>query len=307
MATDKKDLQDLGLGDRVVQENRARFLNRDGSFNVHRKGVFERGSFSPYHAILQMTWPRFFGGILVTYIFANSIFTGLYLLCGASAFPTIQTLPFLPRLGDIFYFSVHVITTIGESGLTPSNVLSKILLSLEAMTGLLGFALAAGVMFARFSNPATKIVFSKKAVIAPYEDITGFMIRIVNGRSNELINVQATITVSMADKTGKRAFTQLALERDMILVFPLNWTIVHPIDQDSPLYGITTPEELANRDPEFLIGVTATDQDLDKTVYSRHSYIAKEIVIGKRFTNILERQDDGTIVVDPARIHEIEG
>jgi inward rectifier potassium channel len=309
MATDKKDIkstQDLGLGDRVIQENRTRFLNRDGTFNVHRKGVFERGSFSPYHAILQMTWPRFIGALLFTYLLTNTIFTGLYLLCGASAFPTLVGLPFLPRLGDIFYFSVHVITTIGESGLTPSNILSKILLSLEAMTGLLGFALAAGVMFARFSNPATKIIFSKKAVVAPYKDITAFMVRIVNGRSNELINVQATVTVAMADENGVRRFTQLSLEREMILVFPLNWTIVHPIDAESPLYGITTQEEFARRDPEFLVGISATDQDLDKTVYSRHSYIAKEIVVGKRFTNILERMDDGTIVVDPARIHEIE-
>lgn len=309
MATDKKDLkstQDLGLGDRVIQENRTRFLNRDGTFNVHRKGMFERGSFSPYHAILQMTWPRFIGTLLLTYLFTNTVFTGLYLLCGAGAFPTLQGMDFLTRLGDIFYFSVHVITTIGESGLTPANILSRILLSLEAITGLLGFALAAGIMFARFSNPTTKIIFSKKAVIAPYKDITAFMVRIVNGRSNELINVSATVTVAMADKTGRRTFTQLPLERETILVFPLNWTIVHPIDKESPLYGITTTEELSRRNPEFLVGIEATDQDLDKTVYSRHSYIASEVAVGKRFSNILEKQDDGTIVIDPARIHETE-
>jgi inward rectifier potassium channel len=297
--------QDLGLGDRVVEENRTRFLNPDGSFNVHRKGVFERGSFSPYHAILNMSWSRFYGLIFSLYLLSNIIFTGLYLLCGPSAFPTIAILTLSQRIGAIFFFSVHIITTIGESGLIPANIPSQILLSLEAMTGLLGFALAAGLVFARFSNPAVKIFFSERAVIAPYKDITAFMTRIANGRSNELIDVRAVITLSMLNSQGKRKFHQLPLERDGILVFPLNWTIVHPIDQESPLYGLSA-EELHQRNPEFVIAISAVDQDLSKTVYTRHSYIIDEIVVGGKFRNILERMDDGTVVIDPARIHEID-
>lgn len=298
--------QDLGLGDRVAQENRTRFLNSDGSFNVHRKGIFEHGSFSPYHAILNMSWPQFFALILGSYLFVNSIFTFLYFLCGAGAFPTIQSLGFFQKIGEVFFFSVNVLTTIGASALQPANLLAKGLLSLEAMTGLLGFALAAGIIFARFSNPAVKILFSSRAVIAPYKDITAFMVRVVNIRSNELIDVNATVTLAMADENGRRGFHRLALERDGILVFPLNWTIVHPITEESPLYNLTE-KELAERQPEFLIALSAVDQDLSKTVYARHSYVAGEIVVGRRFANILERMDDGTVVVDPVRIHEIEG
>src|SRR5579863_5867967 len=109
MATTKKDdiglSQDLGLGERVAQENRTRFLNSDGTFNVRRKGVFDHGSWSPYHAILNMSWPQFFALTLGSYLAANIAFTGLYLLCGASAFPTLQGVALLQKIGDIFFFS----------------------------------------------------------------------------------------------------------------------------------------------------------------------------------------------------------
>jgi inward rectifier potassium channel len=297
--------QDLGLGDRVVQENRTRLLNHDGSFNVYRKGVFEHGAFSPYHAILNMSWRRFFGFILGSYILVNLVFTGLFLLCGPGAFPSIEHLDLLQRTSAIFFFSIHIITTIADNNLDPATLLANVFLALEAITGLLGFAVAAGVMFARFSNPAVKILFSDKAVIAPYKDMTGFMIRIVNGRSNELIDVHASISVGMEGGDGKRYFHQLPLERDNILVFPLNWTIVHPITKDSPLYGLDN-QEFARREPEFLVSIAAVDQDLSKVVYARHSYVANEVLCGARFVNILEQNKKGTVFIDPARVHEIE-
>lgn len=304
----KKDIatnQDLGLGDRVVQENRTRFLNRDGTFNVHRKGIFEHGSFSPYHAILNMSWTQFFVFLITSYFIASAAFTGLYLLCGPAAFASIQGLGFLERTREIFFFSIHIVSTIGASALQPSTILAKAFLAVESLMGLLGFALLAALMFARFSNPTVKIIFSKHAVIAPYKDITGFMVRIINGRSNELIQLTANLTLAMTDSHGKRKFQELELERDNILVFPLNWTIVHPITKDSSLYGLSA-EEFAKRSPEFLIGISAIDQDLSKTIYARHSYIAKEVEVGSRFKNIFERMDDGTLIVDPKRIHETE-
>lgn len=296
---------DLGLGDRVVQENRTRFLNRDGTFNVHRKGIFEHGSFSPYHAILNMSWTQFFVFLVLSYVIASSVFTLLYLLCGTAAFAGIQNLGLLDRAREIFFFSIHIVSTVGASSLQPSSILAKAFLAIESLMGLLGFALLAALIFARFSNPMIKILFSRHAVIAPYKDITAFMVRIINGRSNELIQLRATLTLAMADEHGKRTFQQLELERDNILVFPLNWTIVHPITKDSPLYGLSA-EEFANRSPEFIIGISAIDQDLSKTIYARHSYIAKEVEVGSRFANIFERMDDGTLVVDPRRIHETE-
>ena len=283
--SEKNNIQnnsDLGLGERVVQENRTRFLNRDGTFNVHRKGIFEHGSFSPYHAILNMTWTRFFIFLITSYVAISTVFTGLYILSGKTAFTSIENLDLLTRTREIFFFSFHIITTIGVSTLDPSNLLAKAFLAVESLMGLLGLALIAALMFARFSNPTVKIMFSRHAVIAPYKDITAFMVRVVNGRSNELIELKATASLAMTDDHGKRAFKELELERENILVFPLSWTIVHPITKDSPLYGISH-EELLKRAPEFLIGISAIDQDLSKTVYARHSYIAKEIDFGSNF------------------------
>ncbi len=300
-----KKTEDLGLGDKVVQQNRTRFLNRDGSFNVHRKGTFERGNFSPYHAILNMTWPRFFLWVVSYYVFVNFIFSFWYLAAGPGGFPELANLSTFNRFGQLFFYSIQIITTLGTSPLHPANTVADVALAMEALVGLFGFAVGASIMFARFSNPSVKILFSKKAIIAPYEGITGLMVRIINGRSNELVEVRATLTLAMINKEGKRTFQQLPLERDMVLVFPLNWTIVHPIDKDSPLYGMTA-EDLDKAHVEFLIGITAIDQDLSKTVYARTSYLYKEVMVGYKFVSIIERTADGTVVVDPKKISKIE-
>ncbi|MDR3643049.1 MAG: K+ channel, inward rectifier [Candidatus Doudnabacteria bacterium] len=297
--------EDLGLGDKVVQENRTRFLNHDGTFNVHRKGVFDRGNFSPYHAVLNASWWKFNVGMLGYYIVANFIFATLYIMAGRNAFPDIAGMDAAHRFGQVFFYSVQVITTLGTSPLHPANTMADVVLAIEAMVGMIGFAVAASLLFARFSNPPTKIQFSKNAVVAPYHGDNGFMVRIVNGRSNELIHVSAIVTMAMTDQTGRRSFHRLALERDEVFVFPLNWTIVHPIDESSPLRGLSA-ENLKNNMAEFLVYITAIDQDLSKTIYARSSYRADEVLVGYKFSNIIERDQKGTVVIDPARIGEVE-
>ena len=296
--------QDLGLGDRVIQEGRVRFINKDGSFSVYRKGMWERGAFSVYHAILNTTWPKFFAWLLGYYAVINIVFSFLYVLAGHAAFPDIAGLTIWQRYWQLFFYSVQVISTLGSSPLHPATTVSAILLAIESMIGLLGFAMAASLLFARFSNPPTKILFSDKAVIAPYKDITGFMIRIINGRSNELVDVKASVTLSLAGHDGKRKFFILPLERDSVATFPLNWTIVHPINQQSPLYGLRI-QDMRSQQIEVVVNITAVDQDLAKTIYTRSSYSDGEIVNGK-FTYIIERDQEGRIFVDPKRVSEIE-
>lgn len=301
----KEEQEDLGLGNRVIEENRTRFINKDGSFNVHRKGVLERGAFSPYHAVLNASWWKFNLGIVVYYLIINFIFSVFYFLSGKNAFSDISTLDASHRFGQLFFYSVQVITTIGTSPLHPANTMADVVLAVEAMAGMLGFALAASLLFARFSNPPVKIIFSDSAVMAPYKGMSGFMFRIINGRSNEMVNAGATVTVSMNEDDGKKHVHRLALERNSVLVFPLNWTIVHPIDKQSPLYGLTE-KDLAKKHAEFLISITAVDQDLSKTVYVRSSYTSNEILFEHKFVNILEKDQSGTVVVDPKRVSEIE-
>lgn len=297
--------EDLGLGAKVIQENQSRFINQDGSFNVHRKGVWERGSFSPYHATLNKTWPAFFAYLLAIYAIANFIFTGIYLAAGPYAFSEALPAWLIGRFGELFFFSIQVLTTLGSSPIHPATVLTKTIFALEAMTGLLGFSVGAGLIFARLSNPATKIIFSRQAVIAPYNGGTAFIFRIINGRSNELVDMSAGVTLSMIEKNGRRTFHQLSLERNSVLVFPLHWAVVHPIDKKSPLFGMSK-QDLERAHAEFLITISGTDQDLSKRIYVRHSYLYDEVVTGSKFSNIIERTTDGTVIVDPKRIHEIE-
>ena len=304
MANEFKN-QDLGLGDKVIEENRARFLNKDGSFNVYRKGMWERGAFSIYHAILSASWPKFFMWVVGYYVFVNILFSIMYFLSGVSAFPEIATLEATDRFGQLFFYSVQVISTLGSSPLHPTNTPAQIFLALESMIGLFGFALATGIMFARFSNPATKIIFSEKAAIAPYKEITGFMVRVINGRSNEFIQVSAILTLAMDDKKGVRTFQVLPLERESVLVFPLSWTIVHPINLESPIFGMSLGD-LKKYHAEFLLTITATDQDLSKTVYARDSFTAEEVTTEKKFSYIIERDSEGRVFVDPKRIGEME-
>jgi inward rectifier potassium channel len=272
---------------------------------VHRKGMFERGAFSPYHATLNMSWKKFYFYLISAYVLTNFIFTGVYLLAGHNAFPDITNVDFGGRFGELFYFSIQAITTLGSSPIHPATVLAKTIFALEAFTGLLGFAVGAGFIFARLSNPAINIIFSESAVIAPFNGGTAFMFRIVNGRSNELVDLSATVTLAMIEKNGKRSFHQLPLERESVLVFPLSWTVVHPIKKGSELFGMTA-DDLEKAHAEFIITIIATDQDLSKKVYVRHSYLYDEIVVGAKFKDVFERTADGTVVIDPKRIHEIE-
>ena len=300
-----KQEQDLGLGSKVVQENRNRFINRDGSLNVYKKSVWERGAFSPYHAILSLNWTRFNLLLFAVFVFTNLVFAVLYFFEGAAAFPELANLTPGDRLLQLFFYSVQSLATLGASPLHPASNLGNLLLSVEVFLGLWFVALFTGLIFARFSNPATRIIFSENAVIAPYNDIQGFMFRIINGRNNELIEITATVTLSILDKNGKRQFQKLNLERDMVLVFPLNWTVVHPIDKTSPIWGMTL-EDLARTEAEFLIYITAIDKDLSKKVYARFSYLYNEIIIGAQFAPMIEQTSNGTVIADTNRIHRIE-
>jgi inward rectifier potassium channel len=299
---------DLGFGSRVSQLSRNRLLNRDGSFNVVRKGLSFAHSLSPYHSLLTMSWWKFNTIVFVFYIFLNVLFGGAYYLCGEDALQGTGSRSTGTRFLDDFFFSIQTSTTIGYGRIAPVGLAANILVSLEAMTGLLGFALATSLLFARFSRPNAKVIFSHKAVIAPYRGITAFEFRIANARSNQLIQVEASVILSRIERGTKgkiRRFHRLSLERDRVVFFPLNWTIVHPIDERSPLHG-ASQESFYDSEPEFLILLTGTDETFSQTVHARSSYKGKEVVWGARFSDMFQPPDEGIISVDLHRIHDIE-
>lgn len=300
---------DLGFGSIVTRESRKRFLNRDGTFNVRREGLGLFGSVSFYHYLLTITWTRFLLYVTALYLSLNAAFAGLYVLCGADALTGFAAEPAPLRFVEAFFFSVHTLATIGYGNIAPTNTSANVLVTIESLVGLLGFAIVAGIMFARFARPMAQIAFSRNAIIAPYRSGRAFMFRIVNRKSNELVDVQAVLLLSRRKKGGTnndREFLPLKLERDRVVLFPLAWTIVHPIDDDSPLRGMEK-DDLLQCDSEFLVLLNGFDETSSQTVHTRSSYKGNEVVWGARFSSMFNPQDDdGTISVDVRKLNEFD-
>ncbi len=286
---------DFGFGAVVAAQSRRRLLNRDGTFNVERTGLRFFESISLYHFLLTVTWPRFLALAALGYFAVNALFAAAYLACGPGALEGPAGGSLAARAAQAFFFSVQTLATIGYGRVSPSGMAANVLVAAESLVGLLGFAVVAGIGFARFARPNPQIVFSRTALVAPYRGMAGFMFRIANARSSQLVEVEAKVSLSRRGPSGQRQFYDLPLERHRVSFFPLSWTIVHPIDEASPLHGATA-EVLRASAAEFLILLSGYDEASAQTVHVRASYTAEEVVFGARFRSILEPVTAGGVV-----------
>lgn len=298
--------RDLGFGSVVANETRQRLLNRDGSFNVRREGTGFWQSLSLYNWLLQISWPRFFALVVATYVAVNLIFASLFLVAGDDALTGASP---GGRFWRAFFFSVETFGTIGYGNIAPQNVAAHVLMTVEAVSGLLGIALITGILFARFSRPVPKIAFSNNALISPYRGGRALMFRIANERSSQLVDVEARVVLALFDQRdghATRRFNMLSLERNRVALFPLSWTVVHPIDESSPLFGLSE-RDLSERGAEFLVLLTAADETFMQTVHARSSYRYDEIVWGARFSDVFGHDRAAhDLAVDISRIHAYE-
>jgi inward rectifier potassium channel len=307
----QQDLRDLGFGAVVSRESQQRLLNRDGSFNVRRSGLRFWSSFSAYHAMLTMPWWQFFGATAILYLLANASFAAAYLACGPGALGSetagMQNHTYLRA----FFFSVQTLSTIGYGQVVPIGTSANALVTLEALTGLLGFGIITGLLFARFSRPTAKMLFSRHALIAPYRDITALEFRVANARSNELIEVTGKVLLSRfedVDGIRTRRYYLLELERTGVVFLPLTWTVVHPIDGRSPLYG-ETAESLQNSRSEFLVLLSGFDETFSARVHTRTSYVPDEVLWGYKFANafvIGQAANNDKVAVDMRQFDKVE-
>lgn len=301
------DRDDLGFGKVVSQTRGVRFLNPDGSFNVERRGLHLLPSLSLYYSLLSMRWWAFFALLGCVYLVLNLGFALAYLACGPAALAGAAD-DGVRRLGDAFAFSVQTFATIGYGHLVPVGAAANTLVVVEAAVGLLSVALATGLVFAKISRPTTDVLFSRTAVVAPYGDGTGLMFRIVNERRSQLIDVRARVILArFVDEPGgrRRRFAELPLEREEVMFFPLSWTVVHPIDRASPLWGLDA-QALAEAEAEVLVLLTATDDTFSQTVHARSSYGPAEIAFGRRFASLYLPRRGGRVAIDVRRLHDTE-
>jgi inward rectifier potassium channel len=297
--------KDLGFGSVVGGFNEKRLLNRDGTFNPRRAGLPWLRSLSFYHYFLTITWPKFFAIVTAGYMAANVVFALLYLACGpdslAGAEPATMGGPFWRA----FFFSVETIGTVGYGNIAPNNFPAHLVMTAESLTGLLMFALGTGVLFSRFSRPTAALMFSDKAVVAPYRGKHAFMFRVTNARSNQLVELEAKVLFSRIEG-AHRKYDQLTLERSRVTFFPLSWTVVHPIDEKSPMYGMSAAEFQA-KDAEVMILLTGTDETFSQIVHGRSSYKPQEILFGHKFVNIYNPIDEsGVVSIDVRKLSDTE-
>ncbi len=303
----KKEIQDLGFGNNLSQ-NQDRIISDDGSFNIQRKGLQHFSIANIYHYLITISWSKFFFLTTVTFLIANIFFGGVYAFIGEEAlsFPPDKDLenPFLRG----FFFSVQTITTIGFGHIAPIGLTANTIVTFESMIGLFAQALGTGLLFARFSRPTAKIRFSKNAIIAPFQNGKALMFRIVNLNHNELIEMQAKLLFTYTEKKNgktKRGYYGLNLERSKIAFFPMAWTIVHPIDEKSPLWE-KTEKELEEMNAEFLVLLTGTEETFAQMVHSRNSYKFNEVKWNVKFANVMEKDEFGNVFVDVNKLHKTE-
>ena len=257
-----------------------------------------------YHTVLTAPWWLFILEMAGALILVNSIFAGLYMLDPAgiqNARPN--------SFWDHFLFSVQTMGSIGYSAMLPKSVYANVLVAIEAFVSLLSIAVASGIMFARMSRPTSRVVFSDKAVVTRFNGMPTMMFRVANQRGNQILEAQITVTVARQIMTKERQvmrrFEEIPLLRSRTPLFQLSWTVMHPIDKDSPLYDATIDTMLADQ-MEIIVMLSGTDDTFADKVYARHSYMPHEICWDKQFVDVLFTREDGRRFVDLRRFHDVE-
>jgi inward rectifier potassium channel len=301
--------RDLGFGSVVSRQSRQRLLNPDGSFNVVRSGLGLLETIAPYQQLLTVSWAGFFAIVVALYLLINALFALAYFAEGSTALMGPGADMLGGHFSQAFFFSVQTFATIGYGQIGPNGFAANALVTIEALVGLIFQALATGLLFARFSRPTASILFSHQAIIAPYNDGLSLQFRIANRRKNEIIQLEAQVLFSAMQPDGRgglvRRYILLPLERNKVTFFPLSWTIVHPIDQSSPLAGRTS-DQLVAAEAEVLVLLSGIDETFAQTVHTRSSYRAEDIVWNRRFRSIFVQEQGGSLSVDISRLHEIE-
>ena len=299
------EFREIGFGSRVVDSNQ-RLMNKDGSSNVQRAGLRIYESTNFFHELITMPWLKFFILVFLSYVFVNFLFAFVYFLIDPDHIGGMIYTTQFEKFKEIFFFSAQSLTTVGYGRLNPTSTFNSSIAAIESLTGLLGFALATGLLYGRFSRPVAKILFSKNALIAPYKGYTAFMIRIANKNRSELLDPEATIVMSyigIENENKLRKFSNLKLELTHVTLLTMSWTIVHPIDEESPMYN-WTPAEYEKREVEFLVLLKAYEETFAQTVHTRSSYRAEEIVFGAKFLPILKPGENNSVTVELNRINE---
>lgn len=284
--------RELGFGRSATTEGR--LMNPDGSFNVVRQHLNLLDN--TYHHLITMPWWRFMGIVLLSFVLMNCMFSLLYCLIGIEHLEGTSPGSFFENFAQAYFFSSQTLTTVGYGHISPSGLIANILASFESFLGLLTFALISGLLYGRFSRPEAKIVFSERMIAAPYRDGRGLMFRMANARRSELIETEVQVLLAFNQRneqgTLERKFFPLELEISKISFFSLSWTLVHALNEKSPIFNFSH-QDLLDANAEVMVLVKGIDETDQQQVHARRSYTAEEMVWNARFRPIIGQNEKG--------------
>ena len=271
-----------------------RFISKDGQANIEKKGISFFDQISWYHTLLRMPTWKFQVIIFSFFIVINFVFAIIYYFLGMEHLSGISGKTEIEKLAQAYFFSAQTFTTVGYGHISPSGFLTSAIAATEALIGLLSFALATGLLYGRFSKPQAHLIFSENAIIAPFQSGTALMMRVAPYKNTNLTDAEAKVTLGLiVEENGKKInkFFQLPLEYDKVNALTLSWTLVHPITDESPLFGFTN-DDYRNNKGEILLFVKAFDEMFSNIVASRTSYTFDEVLYGNKFVQMYEHSFD---------------
>lgn len=295
MALKSTETRSSGFGERFDRKT-LRSINADGSFNVVKKGVKHR---TLYQHLLSYKWPKFFLVIVLFFAGVNLLFAFGYYQLGENGLFGIPDTTGWNHFWYCYFFSVQTMTTVGYGSVHPVGIGANVLASIEAFLGLMIFSLMTGLLFGRFSRPKAEVRFSKNILFVPRED-GGHDVhfQVANARTSQLLEASIQVILRVSDmKTNTRKFYNLPLEISNIVFFPLNWRVVHSIDESSPMHQVTA-DNCNSLEYEVMILFAAFDETFQQRVYTRHSYVAEDFVWNARFEKSYSAVDSGMVHMD---------
>ncbi len=302
-----KKVKDPGFGYRSFK-NAKSIINNDGSSNivhVNRK----RGLQDLYTHLIEIPWWKFFLFVFLIYTFINILFAIIYNLIGIEQI-TPSTGNMWSDLFNGFFFSAQTLTTVGYGGIAPQGLLANIIASFQAMIGLMGFSFITGLLYGRFSKPRASIKFSKNIIVRDFKDSRALMFRLMNSRKSVMIEPEVTVTLSITEFEGKtkkytRNFYQLSLERNKIMYLPTIWTLVHELDDKSPLTKYSN-QELKDLDAEMYILMQYHDESFSQKLFKIYSYKFDRLEVDVQFETSFSFDDEGYTLLDHDKLDSLK-
>jgi inward rectifier potassium channel len=273
------------------------------NYEIRIVGEHTRPLLDFYHGMMRLSWTATLIVIGAGFLLVNAVFALGYLATGGveNAAPG--------SLADAFYFSVETMGTIGYGSMYPKSNAANVLMVVEAMSSLILTALATGLVFAKFSRPTARVVFTREAVISPLNGVPTLMLRLGNERGNQIVDARIRAVIVRSEHLAEGGvfyrMLDLKLTRSYALSLARSWSLLHPIDEESPLYGATA-ESLAEQEVELGVSIVGLDDTSMQTVHASHRYYANQILFGVRHADVLTEAEDGAMLLDLRKFHDVE-